>query len=173
MKHLFLFSTIILFAFISCSKQYSDAHDAALIEGRWKVESIRYVGTLNDGTEVSNEENDCDFFWVGDIVEFKGGELFLGEKGSGLYSLFSGYPGSIQYSIVNHQLFIPEQVFEDYPQDTGNGWTATMTITVGEWTLPYSLSEDTWIIWRKHRIWSAVGYGQFYCDFEFILKRVE
>ena len=173
MKHLFLFSTIILFAFVSCSKQYSEAHDAALIEGRWKVESIRYVGTLNDGTEVSNEVNDCDFFWVGDIVEFKGGELFLGERGTGFYSMFSGYPGSIQYSIIDHQLYIPEQVFAADPQDAGDGWTATMTTTVEECFLPYSLSEDTWIIWLKHRGWFKVEYGSFDCDFEFVLKRVK
>ena len=173
MKHLLFFSGLILLATLSCSKEDTDARDAASIEGRWKVESIRYTGTLVDGTKVSGESDHCDFFMIGDVMEFKEGKLYLGEKGSGFYSSFSSYPGSIQYSIVNHRLFIPEQVFSDAPQDAGEGWSLSFTVTIDECFMPYSLTEDTWVIRYEHRGWFDIVHHSFDCDFEFVLKRVE
>ena len=113
------------------------------------------------------------------VISF-GWEILLNSREEN-YSSAKKVQVYILYSVGILEVFSVPSLITNYlsqnrslrTQDTGNGWTATMTITVGEWTLPYSLSEDTWIIWRKHRIWSAVGYGQFYCDFEFILKRVE
>lgn len=172
MKHLFLSSIILLLAFLSCTEQDPDAIDTAQIEGRWQVESIRYEGTSSDGLAVSAEPEHCDIFWTGDIIEFKNGSVYMGEKGSSFYSSFRGYPGSINYSIVDHQLFIPEQVFPDYEEDAGGGWTFTFTTTVGEWSFPYTLSDDTWIIRHEHRTWFDIEYKYLTCDFVFVLKRV-
>ena len=173
MKHHFLSSIILLLAFLSCTEQDPDAIDAAQIEGRWQVESIRYEGTSSDGTTISAETEHCDIFWTGDIIEFKNGSVYMGEKGSSFYSSFRGYPGSINYSIVDHQLFIPEQVFPDYEEDAGGGWTFTFTTTVGEWSFPYTLSDDTWIIRHEHRTWFDIEELSYLnCDFEFVLKRV-
>ena len=174
MKRLSLLPSIALIVFLSCSKLDPDPIDPTLIEGYWRVESIRYEGILPDGTKVSDEPVHCDVFWTGDVVEFRGGLMFQGEKGSSFYSLFSGYPGSIQYAIIGHQLFIPEQVFPDYAQDAGGGWTVTIATSVGEWTLPSSLSGDTWVIRHEQRSWYKEEYQSiFSCDFEFVLKRVQ
>lgn len=173
MKHLFLSSIILLLAFLSCTEQDPDAIDTAQIEGRWQVESIRYEGTSSDGTTISAEPEHCDIFWTGDIIEFKNGSVYMGEKGSSFYSSFRGYPGSIQYSIVDHQLFIPEQVFPDYEEDADGGWTFTLTTTVGEWSFPYTLSDDLWIVRHENRTWFDIEELKYLnCDFEFVLKRV-
>ena len=173
MKQLLLSSIILVFAFVSCHKHNPDAIDAAQIEGRWQVESIRYEGTSSDGTTISAESDHCDIFWTGDIIEFKNGSVYMGEKGSSFYSSFRGYPGSIQYSIVDHQLFIPEQVFPDYEEDAGGGWTFTLTTTVGEWSFPYTLSDDLWIVRHENRTWFDIEELSYLnCDFEFVLKRV-
>ena len=102
--------------FVSCSKHDPDAIDAAQIEGRWQVESIRYEGTLDDGTAISAEPEHCDIFWTGDIIEFKGGSIYMGGR--------------------------------------------------------FTLSNDLWIIRHEHRQCFDIEYKYFYCDFEFVLKRV-
>lgn len=172
MKRLLLFPIMVLIAFISCTKEDLDTIDSAKVEGRWKVESIRYEGTLADGTNVSGEPNHCDIFWTGDVVEFKNGSVYMGEIGNSFYSYLNGYPGSIDYSIVDRKLFIPEQTFPSYEEDAGGGWTVSISVSVGEWSLPYTLSDDTWIIRHEHRGWFEMEYNSFYCDFEIILKRV-
>lgn len=161
-KKLFLFPVIVLLASVSCTKEDLDAIDSVKVEGCWKVESIRYEGTLADGTEVRGEPEHCDIFWTGDIVEFKSGSVFLGEKGDSFYSYFNGYPGSIAYSIVERKLFIPEQTFPSYEVDAGGGWTVTIAVSVGEWSLPYAISNDTWIIRHEHRAWFEMEYKDFY-----------
>lgn len=172
MKRSLLFPIIVLFTFVSCTKENLNGIDAAMVEGHWKVESIRYEGTLDDGTKVSGEPEHCDIFWTGDIIEFNSGSVYMGEKGAEFYSYFIGYPGSIKYSIVDSQLFIPEQTFPDYEEDAGGGWTVTLATSVGEWLLPCSLSDDIWIIRHEHRGWFDMEYGSFYCDFEIVLKKV-
>lgn len=172
-RKLLLYSFVILFASESCSKQNADAIDAMTVEGRWLVECIRYDGVLDDGTEVSAEPEHCDIFWTGDIIEFRSGSVYMGEKGTSFYSSFRGYPGSINYSIVDRQLFIPEQELLDYEEDTGGGWTVTLVASVGEWLLPYTLSDDIWIIRHENRGWFESEYGLFSCDFEIVLKREE
>ena len=172
MKQLLLSSIILVFAFVSCHKHNPDAIDAAQIEGRWQVESIRYEGTSSDCTTISAESEHCDIFWTGDIIEFKSGSVFMGEKGNSFYSLFSGYPGSIVYSIVDRHLYIPEQMFPNFEEDAGDGWTATLTTSVGEWSFPYTLSDDTWIIRHEQRQWFDIEYKYIDADFEFVLKRV-
>ena len=172
MRQVLFLSVAFLHAFVSCSKQDFDALDAAQIEGRWQVESIRYEGVLADGTAISAETEHCDIFWTGDIIEFKSGSVFMGEKGDSFYSLFSGYPGSIVYSIVDHHLYIPEQMFPNFEEDAGDGWTVTLTTSVGEWSFPYTLSDDTWIIRHEQRQWFDIEYKYIDADFEFVLKRV-
>ena len=106
-------------------------------------------------------------------MEFKSGSVYMGERGSNFYSYFNGYPGSIHYSIVGHKLFIPEQEFPGFEEDAGDGWTASLVVSVGEWSFPYTLSDDIWIIRYEHRPWSEKEYKSFYADFEFVLKRVK
>ena len=163
----------VLPAFLSCSKEEPEAIDAALIEGRWKVESIRYVGHLSNGNVITGESDSCDIFWTGDIVEFKNGELFEGETGSGFYAMFDFYPGSIHYSIIDNNLYIPEQEFPAGAQDAGGGYTFTISTTVGEWSFPFTLSGDTWIIRHEQRRCFDRELLYYNADYEFVLKRVE
>jgi len=72
-------------------KHDPDAIDAAQIEGRWQVESIRYEGTLDDGTAISAEPEHCDIFWTGDIIEFKGDSIYMGERLRWLHPSESGH----------------------------------------------------------------------------------
>lgn len=152
----------------SCDK----VDDTSSVQGRWEVTEIMYTRTMDDGSIVTKAMNHCDMFWVGDIVTFDGTDIIEGETGTEFYSMFSGYPGSIQYSIKKGCLYIPEQVFPDLLYDDIDGWTCTLTITVGEWSLPYSLQGDSMIIRHEGRGWSdAETYEHFYCDVTFVLNR--
>ena len=53
MKEVLFLFVALLHAFVSCSKQDFDALDAAQIEGRWQVESIRYEVKATHSTRSS------------------------------------------------------------------------------------------------------------------------
>ena len=174
MKHILILLTSMCILFVSCSKQKFDEIDATLVEGKWLVEKIQYTGILPNGTEVIGEvPSRGALFWVDDIVEFKDGKLYQGENGSMFFSMFVTYPGSIQYSIINRKLHIPKQVFRSASEDAGDGWSASIETLVGEYNLPYPLTEDTWIIrYEDQQMTDLSTYEYFDCDFEYILKRV-
>lgn len=174
MKHTLILLTLMSFVFISCSKQKFDEIDAASIEGKWRVEKIQYTGILSDGTEIIGEvPSRGALFWVDDIVEFKDGKLYHGENGSIFFSMFVTYPGWIQYSIIDRKLYIPKQVFQSASEDAGDGWSATLETVVGEYSLPYTLTEDTWVIrYEDQQMTDLSTYEYFNCDFEYILRRV-
>ena len=174
MKCKLIFLSIITCTLIACSKLNPDATDTTLTEGRWRVESIRYTGVRPDGTSVSGEDNSqAAIFFAGDILEFKDGKIFQGEYGSQFYSIFITYQGSIRYSIIDQKLHIPKQVFQAGSEDAGGGWSVTLECQVGEYTLPYSLTEDTWTIRHEDRQRFDLSTLEYWdCDYEYILKRV-
>ena len=63
-------------------------------------------------------------------------------------------------------------MFPNFEEDAGDGWTVTLTTSVGEWSFPYTLSDDTWIIRHEQRQWFDIEYKYIDADFEFVLKRV-
>ena len=138
------------------------------------MEKIQYTGILSDGTEIIGEvPSRGALFWVDDIVEFKDGKLYHGENGSIFFSMFVTYPGWIQYSIIDRKLYIPKQVFQSASEDAGDGWSATLETGVGEYSLPYTLTEDTWVIrYEDQQMTDLSTYEYFNCDFEYILRRV-
>ena len=138
------------------------------------MEKIQYTGILSDGTEIIVEvPSRGALFWVDDIVEFKDGKLYHGENGSIFFSMFVTYPGCIQYSIIERKLYIPKQVFQSASEDAGDGWSATLETVVGEYSLPYTLTEDTWVIrYEDQQMTDLSTYEYFNCDFEYILRRV-
>lgn len=87
--------------------------------------------------------------------------------------MFVTYPGCIQYSIIERKLYIPKQVFQSASEDAGDGWSATLETVVGEYSLPYTLTEDTWVIrYEDQHMTDLSTYEYFNCDFEYILRRV-